>query len=236
MEQYLYEDIMNTNVPWPIMYTDGFMAGIVLCFFLAVLSFVYFLLTFEISWISFSVFLMFGGITMVFVHTYASRFDQIIKALGFDFIDVKAQKWNTLNFETAEYGDFTYKYDIDSKHKGAIYKVWIITKKNLPSSCNKWLDNGDKDVFYRKNSKEEVTPISEYLTLSDVVYIKSLREVRFERGYIANRIIATLDDMWFYSETPDILRTLKLIRIIEGKLEGEPKPPRKRFCGKSRNN
>jgi hypothetical protein len=236
MEQYLYEDIMNTNVPWPVVHVDGFMVGIVFCFSLAVLSFVYFLFTFEIPWISFSVFLMFCGITMGFVHTYASRFDQIINALGFDFIDVKAEKWNTLLFETNEYGDFTLKYDIDGKRKGARYKVWIITKKNLPSSCNRWLDNGDKDVFYRKNGKEEVTPVSEYISLSDVVYIKSLRELRFERGYIANRIIASLDDMWFYSETPDILRTLKLMRIIERKLDGESKPPRKRFCGKSRNN
>jgi len=236
MEQYLYEDIMSTNVPWPILYVNGFMVGIVMCVFFALLSFVFFLLTFEPSWVSFSVFFLFGGITMGFVHTYASRFDQIIKALGFDFIDVKAEKWNTLNFETSEYGDFTYRYDIDGKHKGARYKVWIITKKNLPEACNKWLDNGQKDDFYRKNGKDEVTPLSEYLTLSDVVYIKSLRELRFERGFIANRIIATLDDMWFYSETPDILRTLKLLRKIERKLNGESKPPRRRFCGKSRNN
>jgi hypothetical protein len=212
------------------------MVGIVFCFFLAVLSFLYFLMTLEASLVSFSVFFLFSGITMGFVHTYASRFDQVIKALGFDFIDVKAETWNTLMFETNEYGDFTLKYDVDGKHRGARYKVWIITKRNLPAGCNKWLDNGDKDVFYRKNRKEEVTPIKEFVTPADVVYIRSLRELRFERGYIANRIIATLDDMWFYSETPDILRTLKLMRKIEDQLEGEPRPPRKSFCGKPRNN
>jgi hypothetical protein len=235
MEQYIYEDIMSTNVPWPVLYMDGFMAGIVLCFSLAVLSFVFFLLTLDISLISFSVFFVFSGITMGFVHTYASRFDQIIKALGFDFIDVKTEKWNTLMFETNEYGDFTFKYDIDGKNRGARYKVWIITKKNLPADCNKWLDNGDRDVFYKRTGKEETTPLSGYVTPSDVVYIKSLREIRFERGYIAHRIIATLDDLWFYSETPDILRTLKLIRRINGKLDGESRPPRKKFCSKSRN-
>jgi len=235
MEQYLYDDIVNTHVPWPIMYVNGFMVGIFLCSLMALLSSVLFVFTFDVIWISFMVFFIFLGVSMVVVHTYARRFIQVIKALGFDYIDVKAEKWNTLMFETNEYGDFTMNYDVDGKRRGARYKVWIITKKNLPVSCNRWLENGDKDVFYRKSGKEEITPLSEYMTPSDAVYIKSLREVRFERGYIANRIIATLDDMWFYSETPDILRSLKLMRKIERKLEGEPRPPRKRFCGKSRN-
>lgn len=235
MEQYLCEDIMSNNVPWHVVHVDGFAAAMLLCFSMTFLSLVFFISTSEYSWLSFAVFFMFCGLALVMVHAYASRFHQMIRALGFDFIDVKAEKWNTLMFETDGYGDFTLKYDIDGKYKGARYRVWVITKKSLPVACNRWLENGDKDVFFRKTAKEEVTPLPGYVTLSDVVYIKSLRELRFERGFIANRIIATLDDMWFYSETPDILRTLRLMRKIDGKLDGEPSAPRKRFCGKSRN-
>lgn len=235
MEQYLYEDLMSADVPWPILYADGFFVGLMICIVLALVSFALFITTFEISWISFAGSLIFGGIILGFVHSYSSRFGRIIDSLGYDFIGMEAEKWNTFCFDTIEYGKFTLRYDVNGKYRRARYRLWIMTEKDLPDEGDRWVEKGQRDIFYRKDGEREVAPCSEYLTPADVLYIKSLREIRFERGFVANRVIATLDDLWFYSETTDILRTLKLMRRIEGKLDGKSRLRRRRFCDKSRN-
>ncbi len=47
--------------------------------------------------------------------------------------------------------------------------------------------------------------------------IKSLREIKIETLKGKNRIVAILNDKWFYSETHDILSTLNILwKIDEG--------------------
>ncbi|UCF07403.1 MAG: hypothetical protein JSW28_07035 [Thermoplasmata archaeon] len=226
LEEYLVKDLINAKVPWPIVWVDLFKLGKISCAFLAVVSFAIFLVYCTVFWLSFTFLIMLSGVLLGFIHNYSSRFANIVDVLGSDLIDMKVERWDTLRFEAMDYGKFTLRYVIGSKYTNSSYKLWIVTSKDLPVGYNRGLDIWSKDTLYDSSwGDEKYEQQSKYVTRSDVSDLPSLKEIKLERGLIANRIVATLNDMWFHSVTPDILGTLKVIRNIEDKMSNLDEKP-----------
>ncbi len=99
------------------------------------------------------------------------------------------------------------------------YKIWITTIKTLPNLSFEESDLWNEDTFYRRCRGSITTPLPGYVSFMDVADILSLRKIKFERSAMSNRIVATLDDKWLYSESSDILKILKILRKIEKMLK-----------------
>jgi hypothetical protein len=153
------------------------------------------------------------------MYNHTLKFADVVNALNIDITDLEVVKLNTLKFSTLSHGDFTLYYDNGGKYSNPYYKVWITTPKILPNRDFEDLEKWNEDTFYQRYGEKKTLPLPGYVSLSVVANIKSLKEIRFEWGSITNKIVATLDDEWLYSETHDILRTIKILRSIENNLK-----------------
>jgi hypothetical protein len=150
-----------------------------------------------------------------FIYSHTQKFADIVNALNMDLSNVEVLKSNTIKFETISQGKFFLYYDKGGRYSNANYKMWINTIKMLPVLDYEYSDLWNEKLFFKRYQEEKEFPLPGYISLSDVNEITSLREIRFESGPMANRVVAVLNDQWFYSETSDILKTLNILRKIE---------------------
>ncbi len=218
MEEYKSVEMIPINLLWAIRHIKAFRVGTILCVLFAVSLFLFFLISYEFSTLSIMVIFIMIAMSLNFMYNHTLKFTDVVNALNMDITNLEVEKLNTLRFDTISHGKFTLYYDDGGRYANAYYKMWITTSKSLPTRYDLDLDIWDRNAFYKRLNEEKDTTLSDYVTLSDVADIKSLLDIKFEWGPIANRIVATLDDRWLYSETLDILRTLKILRRIEKKL------------------
>jgi hypothetical protein len=179
----------------------------------------YLLVFYEPVILSFAVIFLLAAISLNHMYNQTLKFADVVNALNMDLTNMEVLKLNTLRFNTISNGKFTLYYDNEGMYSNPYYKMWITTIKNLPNLSYENSDLWNEDTFYRSCNGSITTPLPGYISFMDVADIPSLRKIRFQSNPVANRIIATLDDKWLYSNTSDILQTLKILRKIEKKLK-----------------
>jgi hypothetical protein len=210
--------MMPIDMLWSARHRDSFRVGLILCILFLLLILFFFLVFFEPLILSFMVVVIIMAISLNFMYNHTQKFADVVNALNIDLTNAEIVKLNTVRFTTISHGKFTLYYNCGDIYNDAYYKIWIRTTKGLPVRYDNDFYMWGRDTFFKRFGDDKEIPLSGYITLSDVDHIISLREIRFENGVIANRIVATLDDRWLYSETVDILKTLKVLRKIENKL------------------
>jgi hypothetical protein len=165
--------------------------------------------------LSFAVILLFAAISLNHMYNNTLKFADVVNALNMDLTKLEVVKLNTLRFTTISNGRFTLHYDNGGMYSNPYYKIWITTIKTLPNLGFEFADLWNEDTFYRRCRGSISTPLPGYVSFMEVADILSLRKIKFKRRAMNNRIVATLDDKWLYSESSDILKTLKILRKIE---------------------
>ncbi len=216
--EYRNNEVLPIDVLWSVRHIESFRVGALLCILFLFLVFLFFLIFYEPFMISLMVVIMITAMSLNIMYNNTQKFADVINALNIDLTNVAIVKLNTLRFNTISHGEFTLYYNDGGLYRNAHYKMWIRTTRSLPVRYYEDFNMWDIDTFYERFGDDKDIPLPGYITLTDVEGIISLREIRFERGVMANRIVATLDDRWLYSETFDILLTLKILRKIEKKL------------------
>jgi hypothetical protein len=168
--------------------------------------------------LSFAVLFLLAAISLNHMYNQTLKFADVVNALNMDLTKLEVVKLNTLRFSTISNGRFTLYYDNGGMYSYPHYRVWINTIKTLPNLGFEHSDLWNEDTFYRRCRGSITTPLPGYVSFMEVSDIPSLRKIKFERSAFNNRIVATLDDKWLYSESSDILKTLKILRKIEGML------------------
>jgi hypothetical protein len=218
-KEYKSVEMIPLDVLWSIKHMKGFRIGIILCILFMVFLFLFFLVSFKPLMISLIAIFMITAISLNFIYSHTQKFADIVNALNMELTNVEVLKSNTLRFDTESQGKFFLYYDMGGRYSNAHYKMWIKTIKILPVLDYEYSDIWDENSFFKRSSEERIIPLPGYITIDDVNDISSIREIRFERGPMTNRVVAVLDDQWFYSETSDILKTLKILIKIEKKLK-----------------
>jgi hypothetical protein len=158
---------------------------------------------------------MFIGPLLYIMYAPARRFNQVIKALGSELLDLNILNNKTLLFKTVTYGEFYLYYDAFLDPKGTYYEIWITTVECGPCDENEdsvSLWKSDKYGVVKKDDKME---IPDYVPLSQVENIKYLLELKYESYRYDYRIVGIMGDRELRSEAPDLLRTLFVLRKIE---------------------
>ena len=217
-KEYKSVEMIPLDVLWSIKHMKGFRIGTLLCILFMVFLFLFFLISFKPLMISLIAIFMITAFSLNFIYSHTQKFADIVNALNMDLTNVEVLKLNTFRFQTQTQGHFILFYDTGGRYSNANYKMWINTIRILPVLDYEYSDYWDENSFFKRTSNEISIPLPGFIELSDVGHISSLREIRFERGPMLNKVVAILDDEWFYSETSDILKTLKILRKIEKKL------------------
>jgi len=218
-EDYRNDQVIPIDILWSIRHIKNFRQGTVLCILFMLFVGLYLLVFYEPIMLSFAVIFLLAAISLNHMYNETLKFADVVNALNLDITKLEVVRLNTLRFNTISNGKFTLNYDNGGMYSNPYYKMWITTIKNLPNLGVEHSDLWNEDTFYRRCRGSITTPLPGYLSFLDVADIISLRKIKFERGAMNNRLVATLDDKWLYSETSDILQTLKILRKIEKKLK-----------------
>ena len=209
----------TVNIPLSIKYAN-------LLLFCTVVLLIFTITSFIIS--------MFASICFVFVfigfilsylvlriYNQMKRYAKIVRALSLELIEVKVLKdsffeYGILKIKTLKHGEFFVINIPDRGHPGmrSIYKLWIVTDKNLP------VKEGEKRYLWKKTRRQEKGTFIEpelvhYISQNQLDSLKALHRIQFEYLDGENRIAALFYEIMLYSETNDILRTIEILRDIE---------------------
>jgi hypothetical protein len=218
-KEFRNDQVIPIDLLWSIKHIKTFRQGTILCILFMLFVGLYLLVFYEPVILSFAVIFLLAAISLNHMYNQTLKFADVVNALNMDLTRMEVLKLNTLRFSTISNGKFTLYYDNGGMYSNPHYKVWITSIKNLPNLSYENSDLWNEDTFYRRCKGSITTPLPGYISFMDVADILSLRKIKFETSPVANRIIATLDDKWLYSNTSDILQTLKILRKIEKKLK-----------------
>lgn len=218
-EDFRNDQVIPIDVLWSIRHIKTFKQGTILCILFVLFVAIYLLVFYEPVMLSFAVIFLFAAISLNHMYNQTLKFADVVNALNMDITKLEVVRLNTLRFSTISNGKFTLYYDHGSMYSNPRYEMWITTIKNLPDLGIELSDLWNEDTFYRRCRGSITTPLPGYVSFMEVADIISLRKIKFERGPMNNRLVATLDDKWMYCETSDILQTLNILRKIESKLK-----------------
>ncbi len=219
MEEYRNDQVIPIDMLWSIRHIKTFRQGTILCISFVLFVTLYLIFFYEPVVLSFAVIFLFAAFSLNHMYNQTLKFADVVNALNMDLTKLEVVKLNTLRFSTISNGKFTMYYDNGGMYSYPHYKIWITTIKTLPNLSFEESDLWNEDTFYRRCRGSITTPLPGYVSFMDVAEIMSLRKIKFERSAMNNRIVATLDDKWLYSESSDILKTLKILRKIEKMLK-----------------
>ena len=214
--EYMRNKGKTIELPWRIRNVYAIRTAIRLCLFITVLMFILYLVSKAIIFLELCYEFIFIAIILYFMISLTKGFADVVDELGEDLVAVKALKWNIMRYITKTHGEFTIKQEIGGKFTSGYYTLWIETLKNIPE-----IKGEDEDDLIQKNifhTSHGEAPLSKFVPQDRVKYIRSLREIRFQRGTKANRIQARLLDNILVYGARDVLPTLKVLRIIEAEL------------------
>lgn len=110
-------------------------------------------------------------------------------------------KLNFINGElvckTSKHGKFSLVYRLGLRLAPSYYELYVPVAKTL--------------------SPDEQNILSGKLPYARLKKIKTLYYAGIENRGGENKLVARFDDKWFYSETPDIIECLKILREAEKK-------------------
>ncbi len=205
----------SINMPWTLRNVKGLFWGIILgsiaipvMFIVGIFaggSLYYMLLMFPV--------ILLTVMGMYMIYKPAKRFSEVVEALNFDLLDIKKTKLWTMKFTTLTEGEFSLYYFSGGKNRSAYYRLWITTPKKVPTEYP-----DQKRIWTRPSwfdRKKEMPTPNPYVDEARFEEIKSLRRIYFENFQGINSIEAILSDKWLYSETDDLLETLRIMREIE---------------------
>lgn len=218
-EYFRNDQVIPIDVLWSIRHIKTFRQVTILCILFVVFVASYLLVFYEPIMLSFAVIFLFAAISLNHLYNQTLKFTDVVNALNMDLTKLEVVKLNTLRFSTISNGKFTLYYDNGGMYSYPHYRMWITTIKNLPNLSFELSYLWNEDTFYRRCRGSITTPLPGYVSFMEVADIPSLRKIKFERGAMNNRIVASLDDKWLYSESSDILKTLKILRKIERMLK-----------------
>jgi hypothetical protein len=207
------------DIPLSIRFVHLLLACTVILFIITIASFIISM------YVSICIVFVFIGfiLSYLFVRIYnqMKRYARIVKALDPELIEVNVLKdsffeYGILKIKTITQGEFFLLNIPNRGHPGmrSIYKLWIVTDKNLP------VKEGEKRYLWKKMKGQEEGTIIEpelahYIPQNQLDSLKVLHRIQFEFLEGENRIAALFYEFLLYSETKDILRTLDILREIE---------------------
>jgi hypothetical protein len=208
----------SINLPWSIRNVKGLFWGIMLGSIAIPMMFIVGIFARGPLYFMFLMFPVFLLIVMgmYFIYKPAKRFSEVVEALNFDLLDVRKTKLWTMKFNTLTEGEFSLYYFSGSKHQAAYYRLWIITQKTVPSMHPDGRRIWKRPSWFDRN-KDEPYP-NEFADAARFNDIRSLSRIEFGSVDGMNSIEAILSDKWLYSETDDVLETLRIMREIEDRL------------------
>lgn len=228
VELDLRDHIINppNEYPWCIRYVNHLLICIILCVLLIpvyLMIYSYFALTIFVSLLFIFSILMIA-LLLFLIYRPIKRFANIIKALSLEPSEMVIERLSTLKVNSPVSGQFSVHYGSGGSLPGirywssSYYKIWIPTnKKNLKKKSNEYLI-WTKPSFFSKLLNKRNTSLLKYLSLFQLNEIKALESLRFENTDGENRIVAILDDRWLFSITPDIVKTIDVLKEIKANL------------------
>jgi hypothetical protein len=224
----LRDHIINppTEYPWCIRHVNHLLICIIMCVLLIPVFFVIFVY-YKFSIFVFSLFIMsFIMIPLILFLIYkpSKRLANIIKALNLDPSKMVIEQLNTLKVNSPISGQFSVHYGSGGSFPGSrywsssYYKIWIPTNKKIPVKKTGEHLIWTKPSILSKLLDKQNNSLLKYLSLFELNEIKALESLKFENTHGENRIVAILDDRWLFSTTPDIVKTLEILKEIKAYL------------------
>ncbi|MDI6643219.1 MAG: hypothetical protein QMD95_04120 [Candidatus Hodarchaeaceae archaeon] len=179
---------------------------------------------------------------MITSYSIAKRYNEVLNALEHDVVEARMGFFGrVLACQTLRFGKFSLRYKPRTKYSPAFYELRVPTSKALPpkemisfkpSRGFVWeldeldsLDVSEEIEERMKKSLEtgawslkEDSQLFEKLPMERLKQLRSLIYIKTEKGAHENAWVARFDDKWLYSETPDIIECMKILREVEWKL------------------
>jgi hypothetical protein len=197
---------------WIIRHVDGLLTVIIFCIIMVVVM-ILIVIFFQVYLsILISILFIIAAIFISVIYTPAKKLNDLVIALEKDLIEVHSVKSQTIKLNTQRFGEF-FVYS-----SGSYYKVWIRTTKKIPVAEDRRKAIWNKPSFFERNSKKDNLMFPELVSPYQLEEIETLIELRFEKDQKPGRIMGILNDRILRTEIPDILKTVALLREIEGRL------------------